>query len=62
MKISGSLIEDMPKKAGFFKDILFFDEIDSTNNQAQRLLATRNKYPFWIIADEQTAGRGRKNR
>ena len=43
-------------------DILSFDEVDSTNNQAQRLLATRDKYPFWIIADEQTAGRGRKNR
>ena len=27
MKISGSLIEDMPKKADFFKDILFFDEV-----------------------------------
>ena len=26
IKISGSLIEDMPKKADFFKDILFFDE------------------------------------
>ncbi|MEZ4839575.1 RND family transporter [Flavobacterium sp.] len=26
MKISGSLIEDMPKKAGFFKDILFFEK------------------------------------
>ena len=25
--ISGSLIEDMPKKADFFKDILFFDEV-----------------------------------
>ena len=27
IKISGSLIEDMPKKADFFKDILFFDEV-----------------------------------
>ena len=27
IKISGSLIEDMPKKANFFKDILFFDEV-----------------------------------
>ena len=26
MKISGSLIEDMPKSASFFKDILFFDD------------------------------------
>ena len=26
IKISGSLIEDMPKKAEFFKDILFFDK------------------------------------
>ena len=26
MRISGSLIEDMPKKAGFFKDIVFFEK------------------------------------
>ena len=26
MKISGSIIEDMPKSASFFKDILFFDD------------------------------------
>ena len=26
LTISGSLIEDMPKKADFFKDILFFDK------------------------------------
>ncbi len=26
IRISGSLIEDMPKKTGFFKDILFFEE------------------------------------
>ena len=26
MKISGSLIEDMPKKTGFFQDILFFEK------------------------------------
>jgi hypothetical protein len=26
IKISGSLIEDMPKKAGFFKDIVFFEK------------------------------------
>ena len=26
MRISGSLIEDMPKKTGFFKDILFFEK------------------------------------
>ena len=26
MKISGSLIEDMPKKTGFFKDIVFFEK------------------------------------
>ena len=26
INISGSIIEDMPKKSAFFKDILFFDE------------------------------------
>ncbi|PIB32905.1 transporter [Gaetbulibacter sp. 5U11] len=51
IKISGSLIEDMPKKAGFFQDIRFFEEefdgimpleimIDTKRKQGVMKLAT----------------------
>ena len=43
-------------------DITVLDEIDSTNNEAQRMLEFKNDFPFWIVANEQTSGRGRKNR
>ena len=43
-------------------DIIILDEIDSTNNEAQRILDNNNNFPLWIIANEQTSGRGRKNR
>ena len=43
-------------------DIIILDEIDSTNNEAQRILNHKSNFPLWIIANEQTSGRGRKNR
>ena len=43
-------------------DIIILDEIDSTNNEAQRILDHKSNFPLWIIANEQTSGRGRKNR
>ena len=39
-----------------------YDEIDSTNNEAQRLLENIDNFPFWVVANKQTSGRGRKNR
>ncbi len=39
-----------------------YDEIDSTNNEAQRLLESIESFPFWVVANKQTSGRGRKNR
>jgi len=43
-------------------NILKYKEIDSTNNEAVRLLDKRKSFPYWIIAEKQTAGKGRKNR
>ncbi len=43
-------------------DIIILDEIDSTNNEAQRIIDHKSNFPLWIIANEQTSGRGRKNR
>lgn len=39
-----------------------FDEIDSTNEEARRLSAAGEMRPTWILADAQTAGRGRRGR
>jgi BirA family biotin operon repressor/biotin-[acetyl-CoA-carboxylase] ligase len=39
-----------------------FEEIDSTNEEARRLAAAGERGPVWIVADRQTAGRGRRGR
>ena len=43
-------------------EVIKFTEIDSTNNEAIRLINKKKSYPYWILADKQTAGKGRKNR
>lgn len=37
-------------------------EIDSTNEEAKRVAASGVSGPVWIVADTQTAGRGRRGR
>lgn len=39
-----------------------FDRIDSTNLEARRLADTGEGGPLWLVADEQTLGRGRLGR
>lgn len=39
-----------------------FESIDSTNDEALRRLRAGEAAPFWVIAREQTRGRGRENR
>ncbi len=39
-----------------------FSTIDSTNTEARRRLEAGEQGPFWLIADEQTEGRGRLGR
>src|SRR5882762_1890874 len=39
-----------------------YDEIDSTNAEALRLLRQGEQGPLWITADRQRAGRGRRGR
>jgi BirA family biotin operon repressor/biotin-[acetyl-CoA-carboxylase] ligase len=41
---------------------LRFESLDSTNEEALRRLAARERTPLWIVADEQTRGRGRSGR
>lgn len=42
--------------------ILHYNTIDSTNTEARRLSENGERGPIWIVADEQTAGRGRLGR
>ncbi len=39
-----------------------FDEIDSTNDEAKRRAGQGDFGPVWLVADRQTAGRGRLGR
>ena len=43
-------------------EIIKYREIDSTNNEAVRLLTKKKSFPYWIVAEKQTDGKGRKNR
>ena len=42
--------------------VYYYPEIDSTNNEAKRLVAEGVKPPFAVIAEMQTGGRGRRGR
>ncbi len=42
--------------------ILRFPELDSTNSEAARLALAGEAGPLWIVAERQTAGRGRRGR
>lgn len=42
--------------------LLGLDEIDSTNDEARRLIETGERGPLWIVAAQQTKGRGRLGR
>jgi BirA family transcriptional regulator, biotin operon repressor / biotin---[acetyl-CoA-carboxylase] ligase len=39
-----------------------FEQIDSTNSEARRLAERGERGPLWILANEQTSGRGRLGR
>lgn len=41
---------------------LTFEQLDSTNSEAQRQAAAGAELPLWIIAKSQTSGRGRRGR
>ncbi len=43
-------------------ELRHFAEIDSTNEEARRLADAGVAGPVWIVADRQTAGRGRRGR
>ena len=42
--------------------LLDLDEVDSTNDEARRLIDAGERGPLWIVAKRQTKGRGRLGR
>lgn len=48
--------------AGISRPVLIHDEIDSTNAEALRLIAAGQAAPFLVLAERQSAGRGRRGR
>lgn len=42
--------------------IKWFDELDSTNEEARRMAIAGERGPLWLTATRQTAGRGRRGR
>jgi BirA family biotin operon repressor/biotin-[acetyl-CoA-carboxylase] ligase len=46
----------------FFKGHIALGEVDSTNTVAERELSAGRETPFFVVADSQTAGRGRRGR
>jgi BirA family transcriptional regulator, biotin operon repressor / biotin---[acetyl-CoA-carboxylase] ligase len=49
---------DLPERAS----VIFLDVVDSTNAQALRLAKAGERGPLWIVAREQSGGRGRRGR
>ena len=50
------------KRLNTDEKILHFPKLNSTNSHAKQLLEEDQALPFWVVADEQTQGRGRMGR
>ncbi len=57
--LNESIIE---KELDFPCEVRYYDSIDSTNNQAKRLVNENNSNTLLVVADTQTAGRGRQGK
>ncbi len=55
-------IEALLAEAGRELTLVYHSVIDSTNSEAERLLAAGQETPFAVIAEKQTSGRGRLGR
>ncbi|MFN3348525.1 biotin--[acetyl-CoA-carboxylase] ligase [Pseudorhodoplanes sp.] len=51
-----------PKAAQAGHGLIVHDSLDSTNSEALRQARSGERGPLWIVAREQTAGRGRRGR
>ncbi|HTQ32041.1 MAG TPA: biotin--[acetyl-CoA-carboxylase] ligase [Opitutaceae bacterium] len=60
--LNAALIEAHLRRRARDFTLVFLDEIDSTNSEAERLLAAGRPAPFAVLARRQTHGRGRFGR
>jgi BirA family biotin operon repressor/biotin-[acetyl-CoA-carboxylase] ligase len=56
------MIELDPRASAAGVRLLAYDEVDSTNAEALRLMRQGEHGPLWITAERQSAGRGRRGR
>ena len=61
-KCNKSLLEAWLKQLRTTCKIFVYDTIDSTNSEAERILANGEKEPFAVISNHQSSGRGRLGR
>jgi BirA family transcriptional regulator, biotin operon repressor / biotin---[acetyl-CoA-carboxylase] ligase len=52
----------MTEGASLVASIVHLDKVDSTNREALRLAKAGKRGPMWIVAKEQSQGRGRRGR
>ncbi len=51
-----------PRAAQAGHRVIVHERLDSTNSEALRLARAGERGPLWIVARDQTAGRGRRGR
>jgi BirA family biotin operon repressor/biotin-[acetyl-CoA-carboxylase] ligase len=56
------MMELDPRASAAGVRLLAFDELDSTNAEALRLMRQGERGPLWVTAETQSAGRGRRGR
>src|SRR6202140_3233481 len=56
------MIERDPRASAAGGRLLAYGEIDSTNAEALRLVRQGEHGPLWVVAERQSAGRGRRGR
>lgn len=53
---------ELKKYINFDCNVAFYKTIDSTNNEAKRIVADGDTKPLLVVGEEQTAGRGRQGK
>ena len=53
---------ELKRYIDFDCDIAFYESIDSTNNEAKRIIVDGDSKPLLVVGEEQTAGRGRQGK
>lgn len=53
---------ELKKYIDFDCNVAFYKSIDSTNNEAKRIITDGDTKPLLVVGEEQTAGRGRQGK